>query len=54
MFVNIFGSKSVENVIEIIKHEIAIDAANGSVGNLEKIAPDTYEYPVSIHFQVVC
>ncbi|KAL7783252.1 hypothetical protein V8C37DRAFT_406692 [Trichoderma ceciliae] len=37
MFANIFGTNGIEKAIEIIKHEIAIDAANLGVGNLGKI-----------------
>ncbi|KAL7942016.1 hypothetical protein V8C42DRAFT_333357 [Trichoderma barbatum] len=37
MYANVFGTKGIEKAIEIIKHEIALDAANLGVGNLDKI-----------------
>lgn len=37
MYANIFGTVGIEKAVEIIKHEIAIDAANLGVGNLAKI-----------------
>lgn len=39
MFANVYGTKGIEKAIEIIKHEIAIDAANLGVGDLEQINP---------------
>ncbi|KAH6603975.1 Glycolate oxidase [Trichoderma cornu-damae] len=37
MFANIFGTEGIEKAIDIIKHEIAIDAGNLGVGDLAKI-----------------
>ncbi|KAL7815020.1 hypothetical protein V8C44DRAFT_348588 [Trichoderma aethiopicum] len=37
MYANVFGTKGIEKAIDIIKHEIAIDAANLGVGDLKKI-----------------
>ncbi|RFU78072.1 fmn-dependent dehydrogenase [Trichoderma arundinaceum] len=44
MFANIFGTKGIEKAIQIIKHEIAIDAANLGVGNLAKIDPSYVQW----------
>ncbi|PNP50316.1 hypothetical protein THARTR1_09024 [Trichoderma harzianum] len=44
MFANVFGVKGIEKAIEIIKHEIAIDAANLGVGDLEKINPSYVQW----------
>lgn len=37
MFSNIYGEAGVERAIEIMKREVAIDAANAGVGDLKKI-----------------
>lgn len=37
MFANVFGTEGIERVIELLKHEIAIDAANLGVSDLKKI-----------------
>ena len=39
MYANIFGQEGVEKAIQIIKHEIAIDAGNLGVGDLQEIDP---------------
>ncbi|KAK4060909.1 hypothetical protein Trihar35433_9834 [Trichoderma harzianum] len=44
MFANVFGTKGIEKAIEIIKHEIAIDAANLGVGDLEQINPSYVQW----------
>ncbi|UKZ78259.1 hypothetical protein TrVFT333_005995 [Trichoderma virens FT-333] len=44
MFANVFGTKGIEKAIQIIKHEIAIDAANLGVGNLDKIDPSYVQW----------
>ena len=40
MYANVFGQEGVQQVIEQLKYEIAIDAANIGVADLKKIAPD--------------
>lgn len=40
MFSNVYGVDGVKKVIEIAKHEVAIDAANLGVGDLKKIGPE--------------
>lgn len=37
MFANVFGTEGIERVIELLKHEIAIDAGNLGVPDLKKI-----------------
>ncbi|KAF7562359.1 hypothetical protein G7046_g1767 [Stylonectria norvegica] len=44
MYANIFGTEGIERAIEIIKHEIAIDAANLGVGDLKKINPSYVQW----------
>lgn len=44
MFANVYGTKGIEKAIEIIKHEIAIDAANLGVGDLEQINPSYVQW----------
>lgn len=39
MYANIFGQEGIEKVIKIIKHEIAIDAGNLGVPDLQEIDP---------------
>lgn len=39
MFANVYGQEGVEKAIQIMKHEIAIDAGNLGVGDLKKIDP---------------
>lgn len=39
MFSNVYGVDGVKRVIEMLKHEVAIDAANLGVGDLKKIGP---------------
>ncbi|KXH30708.1 hypothetical protein CSAL01_13470 [Colletotrichum salicis] len=40
MFANVFGQEGVEKAIQLLKHEVAIDAGNLGVGDLKKINPD--------------
>jgi isopentenyl diphosphate isomerase/L-lactate dehydrogenase-like FMN-dependent dehydrogenase len=40
MFSNVYGVDGVKRAIEMLKHEVAIDAANLGVGDLKKIGPD--------------
>ena len=40
MFSNVYGVDGVTRAIEMLKHEVAIDAANLGVGDLKKIGPD--------------
>lgn len=40
MYSNIYGQAGVEKVIQIMKHEIAIDAGNMGIPDLKKISPD--------------
>ncbi|KAI0602190.1 hypothetical protein F4775DRAFT_581619 [Biscogniauxia sp. FL1348] len=37
MYANVYGTEGVTRAIEMLKHEIAIDAANAGVGDLHKI-----------------
>lgn len=37
MYANAYGTEGVEKAIQLLKHEIAIDAANLGVGDLKKI-----------------
>ncbi|KAI1485002.1 hypothetical protein F5X96DRAFT_661821 [Biscogniauxia mediterranea] len=37
MYANVYGTDGVKRAIEMLKHEIAIDAANAGVGDLHKI-----------------
>lgn len=37
MYANAYGAEGVEKAIQLLKHEIAIDAANLGVGDLKKI-----------------
>jgi isopentenyl diphosphate isomerase/L-lactate dehydrogenase-like FMN-dependent dehydrogenase len=39
MFSHIYGQEGVGKAIEILKHEIAIDAANSGVADLKEIEP---------------
>lgn len=39
MFANVYGTEGVERAIEILKHEVAIDAANAGVTDLKNIDP---------------
>lgn len=39
MYANVYGTEGVSRAIEILKHEIAIDAANAGVADLKKIDP---------------
>lgn len=39
MYANVYGQPGVEKAIEIMKHEIAIDAGNVGVADLKKITP---------------
>jgi len=40
MFSNVYGVDGVTRAIEMLKHELAIDAANLGVGDLKKIGPE--------------
>ncbi|UPK90151.1 hypothetical protein LCI18_001086 [Fusarium solani-melongenae] len=40
MYSNVYGAEGVERAIEILKYEIAIDAANLGISDLKKINPD--------------
>ncbi|KAF4991649.1 hypothetical protein FDECE_13997 [Fusarium decemcellulare] len=40
MYSNIYGTEGVERAIDLLKHEIAIDAANLGITDLKKINPD--------------
>ncbi|KJK80816.1 hypothetical protein H634G_03965 [Metarhizium anisopliae BRIP 53293] len=44
MYSNIYGQAGVEKVIQIMKHEIAIDAGNMGIPDLKKISPDFVEW----------
>ncbi|KAI1371308.1 FMN-dependent alpha-hydroxy acid dehydrogenase [Hypoxylon crocopeplum] len=40
MYANVYGTAGVERAIEMLKHEIAIDAANAGVADLKNIDPN--------------
>ncbi|EEU39739.1 uncharacterized protein NECHADRAFT_39199 [Fusarium vanettenii 77-13-4] len=40
MYSNVYGAEGVERAIDILKYEIAIDAANLGISDLKKINPD--------------
>jgi isopentenyl diphosphate isomerase/L-lactate dehydrogenase-like FMN-dependent dehydrogenase len=44
MFSNAYGVDGVKKAIEILKHEVAIDAANLGVGDLKKIGPQYVDW----------
>ncbi|KAI0848779.1 FMN-dependent alpha-hydroxy acid dehydrogenase [Daldinia vernicosa] len=44
MYANVYGTDGVKRAIEILKHEIAIDAANAGVGDLKKIDPSIVDW----------
>lgn len=48
MYANIFGQEGIERVIEILKHEIAIDAGNLGVGDLQEINPNYVSGPFDV------
>jgi isopentenyl diphosphate isomerase/L-lactate dehydrogenase-like FMN-dependent dehydrogenase len=39
MYANVYGAKGVAKAVQLLKHEIAIDAANLGVADLKKIGP---------------
>lgn len=39
MYANVYGTEGVSRAIELLKHEIAIDAANAGIADLKKIDP---------------
>jgi isopentenyl diphosphate isomerase/L-lactate dehydrogenase-like FMN-dependent dehydrogenase len=44
MFSNVYGVDGVTRAIEMLKHEVAIDAANLGVGDLKKIGPQYVDW----------
>ena len=38
MFSNVYGEAGVERAIQIMKREVAIDAANAGIGNLKAVS----------------
>ncbi|OAA50262.1 Alpha-hydroxy acid dehydrogenase, FMN-dependent [Metarhizium rileyi] len=44
MYANIFGQQGIERAIEIMKHEIAIDAGNLGVADLKQINPSYVDW----------
>ncbi|KAI1440186.1 FMN-dependent alpha-hydroxy acid dehydrogenase [Annulohypoxylon stygium] len=44
MYANVYGTEGVSRAIEILKHEIAIDAANAGVADLKKIDPSIVDW----------
>ncbi|KAI6082177.1 FMN-dependent alpha-hydroxy acid dehydrogenase [Hypoxylon rubiginosum] len=44
MFANVYGTEGVERAIEILKHEVAIDAANAGVTDLKNIDPSIVDW----------
>ena len=50
MYSNVYGAEGVERAIEILKYEIAIDAANLGISDLKKINPDWVSSSFINHF----
>ncbi|KAI1763537.1 FMN-dependent alpha-hydroxy acid dehydrogenase [Hypoxylon sp. FL1150] len=44
MFANVYGTEGVGRAIEMLKHEVAIDAANAGVADLKKIDPSIVDW----------
>ncbi|KAI2466898.1 FMN-dependent alpha-hydroxy acid dehydrogenase [Annulohypoxylon bovei var. microspora] len=44
MYANVYGTEGVSRAIELLKHEIAIDAANAGVADLKKIDPNVVDW----------
>ncbi|KAI1771499.1 FMN-dependent alpha-hydroxy acid dehydrogenase [Hypoxylon cercidicola] len=44
MFANVYGTEGVQRAIEMLKHEIAIDAANAGVTDLKNIDPKIVDW----------
>ncbi|KAI1456260.1 FMN-dependent alpha-hydroxy acid dehydrogenase [Annulohypoxylon moriforme] len=44
MYANVYGTEGVSRAVEILKHEIAIDAANAGVADLKKIDPNIVDW----------
>ncbi|KAI1097555.1 FMN-dependent alpha-hydroxy acid dehydrogenase [Jackrogersella minutella] len=44
MFANVYGTPGVTRAIEMLKHEIAIDAANAGIGDLKNIDPSVVDW----------
>ncbi|KAI8960351.1 FMN-dependent alpha-hydroxy acid dehydrogenase [Daldinia sp. FL1419] len=47
MYANVYGTEGVKRAIEILKHEIAIDAANAGVADLKRIDPGIVDWTPS-------
>lgn len=45
MYANVYGTAGVERAIELLKNEIAIDAANAGIADLKKIDPSVVSFP---------
>ncbi|XXH01281.1 hypothetical protein Hte_007636 [Hypoxylon texense] len=44
MFANVYGTDGVRRAVEMLKHEVAIDAANAGVADLKKIDPSVVDW----------
>ncbi|KAI1394740.1 FMN-dependent alpha-hydroxy acid dehydrogenase [Hypoxylon fuscum] len=44
MYANVYGTEGVSRAIELLKHEIAIDAANAGIADLKKIDPSIIDW----------
>ncbi|KAI1808716.1 FMN-dependent alpha-hydroxy acid dehydrogenase [Daldinia bambusicola] len=44
MYANVYGTEGVKRAIDILKHEIAIDAANAGIADLKKIDPSIIDW----------
>ncbi|KAI2603084.1 FMN-dependent alpha-hydroxy acid dehydrogenase [Hypoxylon fragiforme] len=44
MYANVYGTAGVERAIELLKNEIAIDAANAGIADLKKIDPSVVDW----------
>lgn len=52
MYANCYGANGVAKGIELLKHEIAIDAANLGVGDLKKIDPSYVSFSRSLEVYI--
>ncbi|KAI0880502.1 FMN-dependent alpha-hydroxy acid dehydrogenase [Annulohypoxylon maeteangense] len=44
MYANVYGTEGVSRAVEMLKHEIAIDAANAGVADLKRIDPNIVDW----------
>ncbi|KAI1412783.1 FMN-dependent alpha-hydroxy acid dehydrogenase [Hypoxylon sp. FL1857] len=44
MYANVYGTDGVKRAVELLKHEIAIDAGNAGIADLKRIDPDIIDW----------